>query len=114
MKGVTWISRGRPNTGGWKTRHNLAVDRAFWLSNERSQERSIVQALHAWYEYASAYVQRFGGPIGENYVIGAAWARWGLAIRELLNGDCGQLDRGTLDTIILDNLIEQGFDPDKM
>jgi hypothetical protein len=30
----------------------------------------------------------------------------------LLNGDLGRLDGGTLDTIIADNLNEQGFDPD--
>lgn len=45
-------------------------------------------------------------------VLGDHWADIGYALLGLLNGDCGALDCGTLDSIIRDNLQEAGFNPD--
>lgn len=95
-----------PNTGDWQGRHMRAV--------RATPQHSIVIALDAWCEYASAHKRRYESTIGEDYVLGPAWARWGAAVRELLNGECGNLDCGTLDHIIHANLIEQGFDPDQI
>ena len=50
-----------------------------------------------------------GSPIGEDGVLGEYWAEWGKALRGLLNGDCGRLDCGSLDTVLVDNLLEQKF-----
>jgi hypothetical protein len=49
--------------------------------------------------------------VGEDHFLGKSWARQGFALRELLNGETGRLDCGTLDAILCDNLSEQGFDP---
>ena len=94
-----------PNLNGWQTRHMQAV--------RCTPQHPIIVTVDAWCEYASAHARRFESPIGEDYVLGPAWARWGFAIRELLNGETGNLDCGTLDTILCRNLEEQGFDPDQ-
>lgn len=104
-----FVARG-PNTGGWQDRHRLAVNSEYRAP--RWQEGSIVQAIGAWCDYAATHEVRFESPIGQDYVLGPAWARWGFALRELLNGNLGRLDAGTLDTIIHDNLAEQGYNPD--
>lgn len=98
-----------PNTGDWKGHHKIAVRRGLlsigWKMH--TSENAIVHALSGWINYAEAH------KIGDDYVLGPAWARWGFALRELLNGDLGWLDGGTLDTIIHTNLAEQGFNPDE-
>ncbi len=100
------------DTGGWKTRHMRAISQARTFSIVVNQETVIVRALDTWVGYAIAHQARFESPIGEDYVLGPAWARWGFALRELLNGETGRLDCGTLDTILCDNLAEQGYNPD--
>lgn len=72
----------------------------------------VIAAIDTWIVYAIAHQVRFESKIGDDYVLGPAWARWGFALRELLNGDMGAADCGTLDTILCDNLAEQGFNPD--
>jgi hypothetical protein len=84
-------------------RHNLAVDRP------RGFEVPIVRMLHFWEMYAAEHRSRWEAPIGEDYVLGPAWQRQGEAIRELLNGETGALDCGTLDAFILDTMRENGF-----
>ena len=113
MKDLSYLPK-TPNTGGWQDRHRAEI------RNAAAQVAPIypgpavglVKGLQGWIDYAMAHAARFGSPIGEDYVLGPAWARWGFALRELLNGNCGQLDCGTLDAIIRGNLSEQGFDED--
>jgi hypothetical protein len=107
-----FLAKG-PNTSGWQDRHKAAVRHAQQTPQfyKPTLESSIALAIEAWCDYAEAHAARFEGQIGEDYVLGPAWARWGFALRELLNGDCGRLDCATLDSIIHDNLSEQGFSP---
>lgn len=104
-----------PNTGGWKDRHRSAVGGALiGIGLYRpTGENAIVHGIGGWINYAEAHQARFGGKIGDDYMLGPAWAHWGFALRDLLNGDLGRLDGGTLDTIIHTNLAEQGFNPDE-
>jgi hypothetical protein len=95
------------DTNGWKRRHIAAVN-----DSADPFERSISLAVDAWVTYAIAYEQRFESSIGEDYIFGPIWKEWGLALRGLFDGETGRLDCGTLDTIIVDNLIEAGFEID--
>lgn len=61
-------------------------------------------------EYADGYRAAFGSDIGEDGVLGEEWARILRGIIGLLNGDCGQLDCGTLDSLLRDMARSQGYD----
>lgn len=102
MKDLAFVAQG-PNMGGWRDRHIAAVNAP------RGVERPMVAALRAWCEYADLHAKRFESDIGDDGVLGPAWEKWGRGLRLLLNGETGRLDCGTLDAIILDNLVTQGF-----
>jgi len=106
------FSRNVQMLQGWQVQHRSAVLNAPLTYPNPSLEASMVRAIGAWCDYAIAHAAAYERQIGQDYVLGVAWARWGFALRELLNGDLGRLDGGTLDAIIHDNLAEQGFDPD--
>jgi hypothetical protein len=107
LRDLTYMAK-LPDTTGWQARHLSA------LRAPSTSERPIVAAFAAWIEYARAHEVRFHSGIGDDGVLGPAWAQWGVALRTLLNGDCGRLDCGTLDGILYHNLINQGFDPDTL
>jgi len=103
MLDYNWINKDFPNTGGWQQRHIAAT------LNPQGFERGIVPAIEAWIDYACVHQARYDSKIGDDGILGAAWFKWGEALRTLLNGDCGRLDCGTLDSIIYGNLVEQGW-----
>ncbi len=107
MKDLTYLPN-YADMGGWKARHQAAV---FGKTN---QATPVVTAIASWISYAEKHEKRFESKIGDDGVLGPAWAQWGDALRQLLNGDLGQADCGTLDTILVDNLMEQGFNPDDL
>ena len=92
------------NMNGWQDRHHDAI------RSPRGPEVAIVGLLRAWCEYANRHRERFESGIGEDYVLGPEWARIGIAVRGLLNGESGRLDCGTLDGFILDVLQAEGYD----
>lgn len=113
MRDLSYIAPGA-DTGAWKARHTRAVRRAlqYSVTSGPIYEQAgypIVRAVQAWIEYAEAHKARYESDIGGDYVLGPAWEQWGRALRTLLNGETGDLDCGTLDSIILHNLVEQGF-----
>lgn len=114
IRTLEWLPN-TADTGGWKARHMQEILRARNNPPSLSKNHAIamVRAFDAWIDYALAHQKRFDSPIGEDYVLGPAWARWGFALRELLNGEAGSLDCGTLDSILCHNLTEMGFDPDE-
>jgi hypothetical protein len=62
---------------------------------------AIACLTKAWACYADAYAKEFGdSKIGDDGVLGDAWAKIGSGIIDLLNGPTGKLDCGTLDSII--------------
>lgn len=106
---LSYVAPTPGNMGDWKERHMAAVN-----NPTRSLGGGVVMGLKAWVLYAEQHAQRFESDIGQDYVLGPAWAQWGLSLRTLLNGELGGLDGGTLDHIIYQNLKEQGYDPDTM
>lgn len=112
MKHIRDFVAGGRNAGGWQDYHVRAVRYSYTPPADDRVEAQMIRAIGAWCDYAAAHARTYGSKIGDDYVLGPAWARWGFALRDLLIGDLGRLDGGTLDTIIHDNLKEQGFDPD--
>jgi len=96
------------NMGDWQGRHLRAID------FPHGQERPVVHMLRGWLEYADAHAQRYESGIGEDGVLGPAWAEIGDALRQLLNGELGRLDAGTLDSVLYETLKGEGFDPDNL
>jgi len=108
MRDLSYIPDCRGNLGDWKARHRIAV-----RSPRADVERPFLTMLQGWLDYAKWYEVGFGSSIGEDYVLADAWYHIGTALNEMLNGDLGtRLDLGTLNTIINDNLTEQGWDVD--
>ncbi len=107
MKSVNYIKE-LPNTGGWQDRHRSAIFNPTLLV-----EKPIVDALRSWIDYALSHRQNYKTSIGDDGVLGEYWLQIGLGVRGLLNGDCGRLDCGTLDEIIVDNLNTAGFEEGK-
>ena len=90
-----------PGPGEWRSRHIKAVE---------SYSNPIANMIRGWVSYAAVHKSRFGSDIGEDYFLGDPWAQIGASLRTLLNGELGDLDAGTLDHIIYQNLVNQGFD----
>jgi len=92
----------------WIGRHVAAVQ------DPRLHERPIVSLIEAWLMYADSHQERFESTIGDDQFLGPEWAKIGASLRELLNGDLGRLDGGTLDGVLYDTLKAEGFDPEQM
>lgn len=105
-----------PDTTGWKQRHleAMALPLGTLKSPAKCQsERAVVLMVRGWLEYAESHKAAYQSNIGDDYVLRDEWYKIGEALLGLLNGNIGRLDAGTLDEIIRDNLIEQGFDPER-
>lgn len=60
--------------------------------------------------YADWHESHYGTPVGDDGVLGDAWLDAIKAMRRLLDGDLGQLDAGTIDTLLADMAVAAGFD----
>lgn len=94
-----------PNDTGWQTRHHAAIT---WPQNEESP---LVSLIGGWALYADLHKARYESGIGEDGVLGECWARIGVELLGLLNGESGRLDCGTLDGFIRDTLTAEGHNP---
>jgi hypothetical protein len=92
----------------WERRHNDA------LRAPNAKERPIRDMLESWHDYATNHYNMFDSLIGEDYVLGVAWQSIGESIRTLLNGECGRLDCGTVDSFILKTLADNGINTDNL
>lgn len=88
----------------WGARHCAA-----WLEPQPVEE-PIVRMIEAAALYADRHQARFESKVGEDGVLGPSWAEIVNSIRNLLNGECGRLDCGTLDGLLLDMLHSEGFE----
>ena len=100
---INYIPDCPGNMGGWKERHLQAIN------FPKGCEIPVVNAIAAWLDYANEHERRYESPIGDDGVLGQCWLEMGRAIRGLLNGETGRLDCGTLDAILLDSMIAEGF-----
>ena len=88
----------------WQKRHHQAE------LCPQGFERPIYNMIAAWLEYADRHQKLYGSGIGQDGVLGHEWAKIGLGLRGLLNGETGRLDCGTLDGVILGALKAEGLD----
>jgi hypothetical protein len=95
-----------PNTTGWQDRHNAVVNQVSY--SRTSFEFALVAMLRGWQTYANTHRKRYGSLIGNDGVLGEPWQEIGRSIRDLLNGEAGRLDCGTLDAFILNTLSDNG------
>ena len=80
------------------------------IADPTVDERPIVEGLGAWKVYADRYNEGHGIDIGTDSAIAPPWIAWGVALRELLVGEIGRLDPGTIDTWIGDVFKSHGLD----
>lgn len=73
-------------------------------------EVPIVRMYDAWRLYAQNHQRRYDSPIGHDAVLGPAWAAIGSAIVDLLNGESGRIDCGTLDRTMRTYAIVSGWE----
>ncbi len=88
----------------WGVRHITAWER------DRHPIRDMIVALAM---YADGHQEEFRNPLGEDGVLGPAWRQAVTGVRQLLNGNLGQLDAGTLDRMLVGMLEKEGFDADR-
>lgn len=96
------------NMGDWQARHCSAV------GFPRGSEVGVVELLKGWASYADRHHDQYDSGIGDDGVLGPAWAAIGANIRTLLNGECGRLDCGTLDSFLCRTLEAEGFSPEEL
>ncbi len=119
MKYASQLAKG-PTTSadmnGWRARHMLAIESIRLpmrgSTTSPSLEIPMVAMVKGWAAYADAHAARFHSKIGDDSVLGPAWAEMGRGLLRLLNGELGHLDAGTLDAFLRDTLVEEGFDPE--
>lgn len=75
-------------------------------------ESAMVSLVSGLAEYADAHRKAYDSGIAEDHVIGDAWRDIAKGVLELLNGECGRLDCGTLDSSIRDVGALAGFESD--
>lgn len=92
----------------WGLRHAQA-----WAS-PNGFEAGIVGLLKALANYADQHLARYESRIGEDGVIGTAWAEALGAARTMLNGELGRLDGGTLDHSICEMATAEGISPEDL
>lgn len=90
----------------WGARH-----RAAWLQPARGFERAIVGLVTALAEYADEQHATFERRVCDDHYLGSAWAKAVQGAQELLTGETGRLDRGTVDQLLQDMLELEGHTP---
>lgn len=94
---------------GWAKEHECAV-----YHPREDSERAIVELFTGRLRYADAHRRRYESGIGCDGVLGEEWAAIGKSLIGLLNGECGRLDCGTLDSLARNVLHSEGFDPENL
>lgn len=95
----------------WALRHSKAADS---IQTPRNLPLALGGMIKAWLAYADLHKAAYESGIGEDGFLGPEWAKIGQSLRDLLNGDTGPLDAGTLESALYDTLKAEGFDPDTM
>lgn len=86
----------------------------------RNFEGALRNMLRGWVEYADAHDVHYSAANGErsllgsDYVIGPEWLTIGHALLELLNGETGRFDCGSLHRNIKRAMREAGFSEDEV
>lgn len=75
----------------------------------RGFEGSIRFMVRGWAEYADAHVERYEETLANDGVLGPAWLALGHSLIELLCGETGRFDCGSLNRNIRAKMAEAGF-----
>lgn len=75
----------------WRLRHIQAME------DPRGAEIPIVNMLRELRRYRNQHLERYDVPIDRDFVLGPAYAAIVQGVRELLNGETGRIDCGSLD-----------------
>lgn len=73
---------------------------------------ALAKMLTGWEQYAEAHKDRYGESVGKDHVMGDYWAEVGLAIKRLLDGDCGGFDCGSIAHNITQAITDAGIPND--
>jgi hypothetical protein len=93
-----------PERGGsWQGRHNDAI------TMPRGFESPIVAIFGALESYARQHARRFESSIAEDSYLGPVWFTMARALLDLLNGETGGLDCGTIDGAVRKLAVELGY-----
>lgn len=88
----------------WMHRHLQA-----W-HNPKPQERALKQLIEAWADYATQHFIRYLSHIGEDSFLSRPFIATGNALIDMLNGELGRFDGGTLDALIREIATNAGVD----
>lgn len=95
----------RPEVPAYLTRHNQAIQAP------RGFERAITALRAGLLEYGLQYGERYDGcEIGKDGVLGDGWLDLARGYLALLNGECGRLDCGSLDSEVRSWARKFGFE----
>lgn len=98
------LARTPTDPTGFIKRHERA------MTVPRSFERSLRALIDGLMSYAVDHEARYGSKLGEDGVLGEAWADALRGVRGLLNGELGDLDGGLLDGALCNLYREAGFE----
>jgi len=79
------------------------------MKHSNAHELSVSTLLQAWLDYAEAHEDRYGSPIGDDYILGNVWADLGRSIHGLLDGETGRIDCGVVSHSINAALKANGY-----
>lgn len=82
------------------------------LNPKPGPERAIVLIASGLAEYAGSHFARYDSTIGEDGVLGEEWREIARGLLGLLNGECGRLDCGSVDSFIREKASAHGVDLD--
>jgi hypothetical protein len=100
----------RNGNQGWAIAHLKAVEEGIKNPFNVGFGPTVARMVYAWGTYADHHLARYGSPIGNDGLLGPAWAKQGESIITLLNGDCDGLDCETIDRLVRDIAREHGIE----
>lgn len=88
----------------WGARHHACWRRGVGTAG------AIANLVTSAAAYADEYARHFEGKIGDDGVLGDEWGRILRGIIGLLDGESGNLDCGTVDSLLREMARSQGYD----
>jgi hypothetical protein len=92
-----------PPPGSHEAQHNRAV------IVPQGFESPVVAMFGALEHYARTHGTRFESPISEDGYLGPVWFTMARGLLDLLNGETGRLDCGTIDRAVRKLAAEHGY-----
>jgi hypothetical protein len=92
----------------WGLRHVRA-----WTANPtdgNTMGGALVTMIEAWADYADFHAERYESKLGDEGILGPAWLLLGKGMLQLLNGELGSYDAGTLESTIVEIAKAAGFE----